>query len=311
MSEPTPSTPTLISIGGLSQATGVPVETLRTWERRYGFPAPERTPSGHRRYQLSTIERLRLITQALELGHRPSSVVGAELGTLQTLLEISDAPAIDERAAPQSLDSDDGEWLSSWLGKVTRLDGDGLDKSLQRAWSVLGAMRFMTGRLDPFLVAIGERWERGFLTVSHEHFASERIHELLASKWRPFSDSARGPRVICATLPGERHTLGLHMVAVVLALSELAIIFLGADTPIPDLAAVAHDSAATAVVVSVSIAADWERVTSQLYELRRLLDAGVSLAIGGAGAFEANQGIAHLEGLHAVAEWAETIKDGR
>jgi len=31
-----------LTIGALSRATGIPVETLRTWESRYGFPEPER-----------------------------------------------------------------------------------------------------------------------------------------------------------------------------------------------------------------------------------------------------------------------------
>ncbi len=39
-----------LTIGDLAAATGVPAATLRMWERRYGFPLPERLPSGHRRY---------------------------------------------------------------------------------------------------------------------------------------------------------------------------------------------------------------------------------------------------------------------
>ena len=50
-----------LSIGALARATGVPAETLRTWERRYGFPEPERTSTGHRRYTLETLERVRMV----------------------------------------------------------------------------------------------------------------------------------------------------------------------------------------------------------------------------------------------------------
>jgi MerR family transcriptional regulator, light-induced transcriptional regulator len=39
-----------LTIGQFVELTGVPEGTLRMWERRYGFPAPERLPSGHRRY---------------------------------------------------------------------------------------------------------------------------------------------------------------------------------------------------------------------------------------------------------------------
>ena len=54
-----------LSIGALSRATGIPVETLRTWENRYGYPVPERKPSGHRVYALASVPRLRRIAEAL------------------------------------------------------------------------------------------------------------------------------------------------------------------------------------------------------------------------------------------------------
>lgn len=40
----------LYSIRAVSQATGLTVETLRAWERRYGIIEPKRDPSGHRIY---------------------------------------------------------------------------------------------------------------------------------------------------------------------------------------------------------------------------------------------------------------------
>src|SRR5512139_3151903 len=78
-----------LSIGALSRSTGVAVETLRTWESRYGFPVPERKPSGHRVYPVSAVPRLRRIAQALSLGHRAGQVVGASDEALGRLLETS------------------------------------------------------------------------------------------------------------------------------------------------------------------------------------------------------------------------------
>lgn len=40
----------LLSISDLSERTGVPPATLRSWELRYGFPTPARLSGGHRRY---------------------------------------------------------------------------------------------------------------------------------------------------------------------------------------------------------------------------------------------------------------------
>src|SRR5512140_3688228 len=87
-----------LSIGALSRATGIPVETLRTWESRYGFPVPERRPSGHRVYSLSTVARLRRIAEALAGGHRARQVVPASEADLQKLLAAAPAGAAEPPA---------------------------------------------------------------------------------------------------------------------------------------------------------------------------------------------------------------------
>src|SRR5512139_3345203 len=86
-----------LSIGALSRATGIPVETLRTWEARYGFPIPERKPSGHRVYSLGGIPRLRRIAEALSRGHRAGDVVAATDEVIAALLSATAAPASGSR----------------------------------------------------------------------------------------------------------------------------------------------------------------------------------------------------------------------
>src|SRR5205823_2467325 len=65
---------------------GVSPNTLRSWERRYGFPGPERSAGGHRQYALPEIEALRTalaethnvssaISLARERGEGPSSSI--------------------------------------------------------------------------------------------------------------------------------------------------------------------------------------------------------------------------------------------
>lgn len=46
------------SIAAVSKLTGISCHTLRVWERRYGFPVPERSPSGHRRYDPMQVQLL-------------------------------------------------------------------------------------------------------------------------------------------------------------------------------------------------------------------------------------------------------------
>jgi MerR family transcriptional regulator, light-induced transcriptional regulator len=51
---------------------GVSPNTLRSWERRYGFPQPQRSPGGHRQYGLGEIEALRM---TLAETHNVSSAI--------------------------------------------------------------------------------------------------------------------------------------------------------------------------------------------------------------------------------------------
>lgn len=63
-----------MSIGELAEKVGVPVATIRTWERRYGLPAPARTPGGHRRYGA---DHLLWIASVRQLVDRGATVVAA------------------------------------------------------------------------------------------------------------------------------------------------------------------------------------------------------------------------------------------
>jgi DICT domain-containing protein len=82
------SSSTSLSIGEVVKATGVGQATLRAWERRYGFPLPQREPSGHRRYSAEQVERIRRVARERERGvPLPQAIErgGGEPGTTPSL----------------------------------------------------------------------------------------------------------------------------------------------------------------------------------------------------------------------------------
>jgi MerR family transcriptional regulator, light-induced transcriptional regulator len=50
-----------LGIGDVAARTGLAAGTIRMWERRYGFPCPDRTPSGYRKYDPQDVETLRRV----------------------------------------------------------------------------------------------------------------------------------------------------------------------------------------------------------------------------------------------------------
>ncbi len=49
------------AISEVAEQTGLAAGTIRMWEQRHGFPAPERTPSGYRRYSDEEVDALRRV----------------------------------------------------------------------------------------------------------------------------------------------------------------------------------------------------------------------------------------------------------
>jgi MerR family transcriptional regulator, light-induced transcriptional regulator len=296
-----PSKP--LTIGALARATGVPVETLRTWERRYGFPAAERTGTGHRRYAIGMVERVRMVRSALKLGHRPSVALTSSELQLRALLEQSQP--LD--AAAPSLDQ---ERVADWLELIRCFDGRALDRELRLSMATIGADRFLAQRAAPLIHEIGERWSRGELGVRHEHFASERLNDFFAQYWQPLNDAASGPAAICATPAGERHSLGLQMATLTLALNNVRVVYLGADTPAPEIVESVAQQAARAIVLSAAIGVGRERLQAECALLRSALGPAFPIVVGGRGFEPAPREVTRLESLAELNDWARTFAAG-
>ena len=71
--------------GTAARLAGLPVTTLRVWERRYGVVAAAKTESGQRVYSPHDVSRLRLIRQLTHAGHAIGSIARLELQSLQAL----------------------------------------------------------------------------------------------------------------------------------------------------------------------------------------------------------------------------------
>lgn len=293
-----------LSIGALSRATGIPIETLRTWESRYGFPEPERRPSGHRTYPPATVVRLKRIAEALARGFRAGEVVGASDDELGAMLAMVPEPP-DSMAGPPRIEAPPE--LAAAVAAVTVFDHAGLRQALIDAWNRLGATTFFEEFAAPLLQVVGEAWADGRLEIRHEHFLTQTFGDVVRGLRRDFDQRASGPRVVFATLPGERHELGLQMAALVVAMAGGRVIYLGPDTPVADIVRLAVDGAARGVAVSMSLATRGVRSRRHLAALRAHLPQSIRLACGGNGAPSPVQGVATIRHLAELSAWTRAL----
>lgn len=292
---------TALNIGAVSLATGIPINTLRTWERRYGVPEPTRTEANHRLYDAEVVPRLRLVARALEAGHRPAQVLRADEASLRALVDAERAPRPAVAApisftVPHPLSAD----VAAWITYARDLDAKSMLSAMRSAHARLGMVRFLEEIATPFLVEVGDAWARGELQTFHEHFASERLRDFLVDAWRPMSDAASGPIVVCATLPGEQHVLGLHMAASILAMSDRRVVFVGPDMPLMDLRDCAIQSHARALFIGISASASPMTSRAYLAELRRLLPPRIALVVGGGGSPQEAPGVVTVRRLSEI-----------
>ena len=294
-----------LSIADVERDTGLSKDTLRVWERRYGFPKPRRDAFGERTYAPAQVEKLRVIKRLMDAGHRPGRIVGRSLDELRSL---SDAP--HGRAAPQAAASRDAE-LAALLDAVRRHDAAALHQGLAVAQARQGLRAFVMDIVAPLSSRVGEAWMRGELRVFEEHLYTECVRMALHAALHALPAAAGPPRVLLATLPGEPHGLGLLMAQTMMALEGCACLSLGVQVPLADLAAAAAAWRADIVALSVTGTMKRRLLLTSLEQLRSQLPAGAALWVGGAAPAIGRRPIEGVTRVASLAGIAEALANWR
>ncbi|MFZ4537329.1 MerR family transcriptional regulator [Propionivibrio sp.] len=295
-----------MTIAAVERDTGLGKDTLRVWERRYGYPLPTRDERGERHYPAEQVDRLRIIKRLMDQGHRPGSLFAASEEDLLLLAGSSQSP---ESAAPQ----DEQSVVGQILALIKAHDAQGLRQALNQAMMRQGLQRFVIDIVAPLNQIVGAAWMRGELEVFEEHLYSEQIKSLLrqAISSLPASTSGR-PRILLTTVPEERHVLGLLMVEGLLTLDGATCISLGVQTPLFDIRAAAEAHRADIVALSFSSAFPARQIAPQISQLREMLSPDVELWVGGAGSnrLPAIDGVVVLPTLEAALAALRATQDG-
>lgn len=89
--------------GTVARLAGVPVATLRIWERRYGVVDGPKSATGQRLYSGHDVQRLRLLRQLTERGHAIGTLAALPLQPLQALwADAAGAAGVELPAAARS-----------------------------------------------------------------------------------------------------------------------------------------------------------------------------------------------------------------
>ena len=296
------------TIASVEKETGLSKDTLRMWERRYGFPAPERDPAGDRVYPAAQVEQLRLIKRLLDQGHRPGQLMALSPEALRTL------PARDTGDEPRRavISAAGNQEVDELLALLKNHDAAQFQQRLQQTLARQGLGRFVMDTVAPLTRQVGQAWEDGRFAVFEEHLFTELTKRVLRQAIASLPPPNAGPRILLTSVPDEPHVLGLLMAEALFALKGAQCIPLGAQMPLLDIAHATAAHRADVVALSFSSAFPTRRVGPVLAQLRELLPAEVAVWVGGDGAPPAAipLGVSRLrtlaDGVEALGVWRAT-----
>jgi len=266
-------------IRAVSKLTGIGIDTLRAWERRYGAVTPTRDDRG-RMYTDADVARLRLLNGAVEGGHSIGRLAGLSDDQLRDLCGAARAAALpaDVPAHGTTLDT------TALVAALREYSAVGIDRELSRLAAVLRPIDLLQTVLMPVLTQVGHDWHSGRTRIAQEHLMSSAMRNLLGTFLRLYAHREAPVHLLFATPSGERHEIATLGAAMLAASAGLGVTYLGADLPAREIVDSAEPAGARVLVLGLTTAAGDKARERELKKIVRELPADVELWAGGRGA---------------------------
>jgi len=260
-------------IRAVAKITGLSLDTLRAWERRYKAVVPERSERG-RQYGPEHIERLLLLNRLVQKGHAIGGIASRSDEELRGLLTQQPSHPVSAPVPPADM-------LASVLAAIESFDTVRAGDELSRLAAVLSPRDLVYDVAVPLMCEVGTRWHNGTLAVAQEHLVSEMLRTLLGNMLRLFRPSNPAMKMVLATPAGESHEFGILAAAMLASLAGVEPVYLGPNLPAREIADAAR--ATSAQVVALGITFLLETTQEELRALAAAMPEGIELWVGGAG----------------------------
>lgn len=285
-------TPSRFPIRAVSKLTGLSIEVIRSWERRYQVVTPERDSRG-RIYNESDIERLQLLRVAVNSGQSIGQVAALKNHELKILVEPFSVagglkPAIREDHLTPFTPSEDWRCL---LDAVQNYDHLALDQQLRRLALLMKPLELIRQVALPIMEEVGEQWVRGKLSIAQEHLMSASLRNFLGSLMQMYTRSETPAKLLFATPSGEFHELGLIAAAMLTAAGGLGYIYLGANVPAAEIIVAAERNSPRAVVLGIVGSQDLRTSIQELRQIALKTPPAVEIWVGGKSSLQLGKAI--------------------
>jgi MerR family transcriptional regulator, light-induced transcriptional regulator len=277
------STPVGYPIRAVSKLTGLSIDALRAWERRYKAVVPDRTTRG-RLYNAAQVRRLMLLRDATKAGHSIGHVSKLEDTQIEALLAVPAAAATPLDAGREQT------VLKPVLAAIEDYDYAAANSELGVLASLLPVPELVTRVVHPLMDLIGKRWHNGTLTVAQEHMVSALLRNLLGGLVRLYHPREPRVRIIFATPASELHEFGILCAAMLAVSVGIEAIYLGPNLPAPEIVSITNRLQPQALVLGVAAPACVPDLRDAVAFIAAQIPPATELWIGGRDAQDAIPG---------------------
>ncbi len=253
----------------VSVRTGVPADTFRAWERRYGVPKPYRTKDAQRLYSERDVAAINWLKRQTDIGLTISQAVALLCADSQVMPTSVLQPASTEEAARQL------------FTHLVGLDSPQAERLLTRCLDKFGVEATCISVLEPMMYRVGKEWAEGTVPVSVEHFVTFFVRSRLTGLVNISAQNASLGPVLTACAPGETHEIGLLMLNLFLLRRGVKVIHLGANLPLDELARMAQRTHPRLICLSASTRENAEALVESVHSLGGLDGLAPRIGCGG------------------------------
>lgn len=234
----------LYNIKAVEQSTGISSSTLRAWERRYHVCQPPRSESGYRLYSDRDIAVIRWLKAQVDAGMSISQAVAwldtltAAAGSLEQVTLPISGEAVVAPLSPVThhmMRRDYAVLQKELLNALLTFHEDAAERVLAEAFALYPVELVGENVIAPVLVEIGERWHRGEVSVTLEHYATALLQQRLAAILRTAPNPIQKNLIWVVCAPSEEHELGAMLLTIYLRRAGYQTQFLGKNIMAADL----------------------------------------------------------------------------
>jgi DNA-binding transcriptional MerR regulator len=222
------STIPIYNTKAVAQETGIPADTFRAWERRYGVPHPHRTDGGHRLYSERDIAIIRWLRDRTADGLTISQAIALMSNGYDINLSWIDAAL---HTAPHSWD----RLIRRLVSALADFDEHRAEQTMNDAFALYALDDVLLHLLNPTVTELIRQHHQRLINATIERFALNFVRRKLFAILNTYTVHGGRGIILVGCAPGESHDIDMLFLAIFLVRSGWHIIYLGGQVPLPDL----------------------------------------------------------------------------